>query len=53
VRHSLVQLTLNVPNDDTLLHWAALYKLLAGRVIFYAAQGGSTFETLAGSKATA
>jgi len=48
VRHGLVHLTLNVPDDDTLLDWAATpYKPLAGQVIFYGAQGSSALETLA------
>jgi hypothetical protein len=47
VRHSLVRLTLDVPNDDKLLDWAhAPYKPLAGRVIFYDAKGGPALETL-------
>jgi len=47
VRHGLVRLTLNVPEDDQLLDWAATpYKLLAGHVIFYDAKGGPALETL-------
>lgn len=48
VRHGLVQLTLDVPDDDRLLDWAAApYKPLTGRVIFYDAKGGPALETLA------
>ena len=48
VRHGLVQLTLDVPDDDQLLAWAHTpYKPLAGRVIFYDAKGGPALETLA------
>jgi hypothetical protein len=47
VRHGLVRLTLDVPDDDQLLDWAATpYKLLAGYVIFYDAKGGPALETL-------
>jgi len=48
VRPGLVHLTLNVPEEDTLLDWAATaYKPLPGHVIFYDAKGGSALETLA------
>jgi hypothetical protein len=47
VRHSLVQLLLDVPPDDKLLDWAHTPdKPLAGRVIFYDATGGPVLETL-------
>jgi len=47
VRHGLVHLTLNVPDDATLLDWAATsYKPLPGQVVFYNAPGGSALETL-------
>jgi hypothetical protein len=47
VRHGLVRLTLDVPDDDQLLDWAASpYKLLAGQLIFYDAKGGPALETL-------
>lgn len=47
VRHGLVRLTLDVPDDDQLLDWAATpYKPLAGHVIFYDAKGGPALETL-------
>lgn len=47
VRHGLVRLTLDVPNDAGLLDWAATaYKPLAGRVVFYDAKGGPALETL-------
>ncbi len=48
VRHGLVRLTLDVPDDDLLLAWANTpHKLLAGQVLFYSAQGGPVLETLA------
>ena len=48
VRYGLVQLTLDVPDGDALLDWAATpYKPLAGRVVFYDAKGGPALETLA------
>jgi hypothetical protein len=48
VRHGLVRLTLDVPDDDRLLDWAATpYKPLAGRVSIYDAKGGPVLETLA------
>ncbi len=48
VRHGLVHLTLDVPDDDQLLDWAHTpFKPLAGRVIFYDAKGGPALETLA------
>jgi hypothetical protein len=48
VRHGLVRLTLDVPDDDKLLDWAHTpYKPLAGRVSFYNAKGGPVLETLA------
>jgi hypothetical protein len=48
VRHGLVRLTLDVPDNDTLLDWAHTpYKPLAGRVSFYDAKGGPVLETLA------
>ena len=47
VRHGLVRLTLDVPDGDELLSWAAVpFKPLAGRVIFRSAQGGAALETL-------
>jgi hypothetical protein len=47
VRHSLVQLTLNVPDDDLLLDWANTpFMPLAGQVVFYNAKGGPVLETL-------
>ena len=47
VRHGLVRLTLDVPDCDELLSWAAApFKPLAGRVIFRSAQGGAALETL-------
>jgi hypothetical protein len=48
VRHGLVRLALDVPDDDKLLDWAhTLYKPLTGRIIFYDAKGGPALETLA------
>lgn len=48
VRHGLVRLTLDVPDDDLLLDWANTpHKLLAGQVLFCSAQGGPVLETLA------
>jgi hypothetical protein len=48
VRHGLVRLTLDVPDDDKLLDWAHTpYKPLAGRVVFYDVKGGPVLETLA------
>jgi hypothetical protein len=48
VRHGVVQLTLDVPDDDLLLDWAnTSFKPLAGQVIFYNAKGGPVLETLA------
>jgi hypothetical protein len=48
VRHGLVQLTLNVPDDDFLLDWAnSPFKPLSGQVVFYNAQEGPVLETLA------
>ena len=47
VRHGLVRLTLDVPDGDELLSWAAVpFKPLAGRVIFRSAQGGAALEIL-------
>ena len=47
VRHGLVHLTLDVPDDEVLLDWAATpYKPLAGRIIFFDGKGGSALETL-------
>jgi hypothetical protein len=47
VRHGLVQLTLDVPDDDLLLDWANTpYKPLAGQVLFYAVKAGQVLETL-------
>lgn len=47
VRHGLVHLTLDVPDDEVLLDWAnTAHKPLAGRVIFRNAQGGAALETL-------
>ena len=46
-RHGLVRLTLDVPDNDELLDWAATpHKPLAGRIIFRSAQGGAALETL-------
>ena len=48
VRHGLVQLTLDVPDDDFLLSWAAApHKPLPGQVVFFDARGGPARETLA------
>lgn len=48
VRHGLVRLTLDVPDDDKLLDWAhSSYKPLVGQVSFYDAKGGPVLETLA------
>ncbi|RZJ93136.1 MAG: hypothetical protein EOO60_05750 [Hymenobacter sp.] len=48
VRHGLVQLTLDVPDDDKLLDWAHTpYKPLVGQISFYDAKGGPVLETLA------
>ncbi len=48
VRPGLVHLTLNVPDEEILLDWAATpYKPLPGQVVFYGAQGGAVLETLA------
>lgn len=48
VRHGLLHLTLDVPNDALLLDWAATaHKPLNGRIIFRNAQGGVALETLA------
>jgi len=48
VRHGLVQLTLNVPDDDFLLDWAnSPFKPLSGQVVFYNAKEGPVLETLA------
>lgn len=42
-----MRLTLDVPDNDQLLDWAATpYKLLAGQIIFYDAKGGAALETL-------
>ena len=47
VRHGLLHLTLDVPDDAVLLDWGtAAFKPLAGRVVFRSAQGGSALETL-------
>jgi hypothetical protein len=47
VRHGLLHLTLDVPDDALLLDWAATpYKPLAGRVVFRNAQGVAALETL-------
>jgi len=47
VRHGRVRLTLDVPEGDELLSWAAApFKPLAGRVVFRSAQGGAALETL-------
>jgi len=48
VRPGLEHLTLNVPDAEILLDWAATpYKPLPGQVVFYGAQGGAVLETLA------
>ena len=48
VRHGLVHLTLDVPDDDALLAWTtAPHKPLAGWVVFADTQGGPARETLA------
>lgn len=48
VRHGLVRLTLDVPENDVLLSWAATpYKPLAGRVVFFDGKGGPVLEMLA------
>ena len=47
VRHGLVHLTLDVPDDEVLLDWAATpHKPLAGRITFFDGKGGSALETL-------
>ena len=47
MRHGLVHLTLDVPDDEVLLDWAATpYKPLAGRITFFDGKGGSALETL-------
>ncbi|WP_375418567.1 type VI secretion system tube protein TssD [uncultured Hymenobacter sp.] len=47
VRHGLVQLLLDVPDDDFLPDWANTpYKPLPGRVVFYETQGRTARETL-------
>lgn len=47
VRHGMVRLTLDVPQDELLLSWAAAaYKPLAGRIVFRDAKGGAALETL-------
>ncbi len=47
VRHGRVQLTLDVPDDDVLLAWAAApHKPLAGCVVFYQDQARQALETL-------
>jgi hypothetical protein len=47
VRPGLLHLTLDVPDDQVLLDWAATpYKPLAGRIVFFDTQGGAARETL-------
>ena len=48
VRHDLLQLALDVPDDDALLAWAAdPFKALAGEVVFYNATQLVALETIA------
>ena len=48
VRHDLLHLTLDVPDDDVLLAWAAApFKPLAGEVVFYSATQLVALETIA------
>ncbi|MGI4735330.1 MAG: type VI secretion system tube protein TssD [Janthinobacterium lividum] len=48
VRHGLVHLTLDVPDDDALLGWAATpHKPLAGQVLFFDGKSGPVLEALA------
>ncbi|HEX8327878.1 MAG TPA: type VI secretion system tube protein TssD [Hymenobacter sp.] len=48
VRHALLTLTLDVPDDDALLAWAAApFKALAGEVVFYSATQLVAHETIA------
>lgn len=48
MRHDLLHLTLDVPDDDTLLAWAAdAFKALAGEVVFYHATQLVAHETIA------
>ncbi len=47
VRPGLVHLTLNVPEEDTLLDWAATpYQPLPGQVVFYGAKDSAALKTL-------
>ena len=48
VRHDLLQLALDVPDDDALLAWAAdPFKAQAGEVVFYNATQLVALETIA------
>jgi hypothetical protein len=48
VRHGLVRLILDVPEDGVLLGWAATLSIpLGGRVVFFDGKGGPVLETLA------
>jgi hypothetical protein len=48
VRHDLLHLTLDVPNDDVLLDWATTpHKPLAGQVVFYDSAQYIAHETIA------
>lgn len=48
VRHDLLALTLDVPDDDALLAWAAApFTALAGEVVFYSATQLVAHETIA------
>ena len=48
VRHDLLHLALDVPDDDALLAWAATpFKALAGEVVFYNATQLVALETIA------
>ena len=48
MRHDLLHLTLDVPDDDALLAWAAApFKALAGEIVFYDATQRVAHETIA------
>lgn len=48
VRHDLLHLTVDVPDDDELLHWAAtIHKPLSGEVVFYNPTQLVALETIA------
>ena len=48
VRHDLLHLALDVPEDDLLLAWAATpFKALAGEVVFYSPTQLVALETIA------